>query len=906
MTDHNIYPEVNSLYRVGSHGDERRDIAYPNRPYRFTWGDFANKNLGAQFALAMKKLEGLMFALYGANPIYDHTAPGESKPMTWQPWERQYPRLMWGAEQWKEVENDYGDIYPVPLETAAVGGVYAGEMPCVPIRSGSGDPERFFAMTDHDLDVFPLGSVRRATTGTITNVPFPHDPAGISSELHWPTEDNVKIVWEKPGSVTLDASKDPPKVYAKFTKDGSSTYDSFDLVEDAGVYSCIMPAKAHDTWCGWHIKAFVEGCADAIYDPKVPEGAQPSYGTPNDDPEHDRLADQGYTFRWFSHYNPYGSGLPEMIDKWRKGTDRYLFDASEEIQPQLINLVRFVLERIVEEHHLQFNPRHRGGSSSVLAGDLCCFPMYIKFKWSGSNTPDLYIGGGKDDNGEPLTNHPQTPKFSGDESARLSWRGHERVWGKNFILNENQPDAIACFIAEPTHGDDETWRTWGHEIKLEPSFTDPNDLALNWAYEKRGLKEGDVIDEIHIVELIKAIDFLIDEGCWKTATVSKRKRTVSSYKGINCGEYHNCNSLADPECWMSLHGGQLACDWDNPDLNGGAGGWDAYPAPTSWEDCKSSNFGGVCNFKYGTSCYAYKCGPGHPSPETDLDCQQLNYSNAKYLNCDPSENYLFTYHKRVGNEDCYWNPGQVQMQYEESIYAIMGQFYWLCGPDDQEEKHKANDDWECDDPDHGNEYKKVRWIPTGSISNPIQHIYFQNQYSMGNKYNDMDYCKELDPTWPTPPWFKRFTPVTNNGYAPHWFIPKTACMGVDPHVDLTPLEAPGIGRYHWTSVTVDGVEEWEPDSLLCDIIAFTGCSEGYGNEWKKECMVTLGDYPVCEGNRVYVRVDLNLDSEGVPQLFPYPNSMRNPPDWRGPCRTHSNLNFDCSGEIPPPPVNPNS
>ena len=890
MTDHNVTPVVNADYLVGSENDERRDIENPSRPYRMTWGDFEDKSLGAKFALAMEKLEGLMYALYGSLPIYDHTAPGDFKPKTWEPWERPYPRLMWGGEQYVEYENfEQTEIWRSPLEVAALGGVFAGSSPSVPIRSRSGDPQKLFAATGHNQDVFPLGSVKRATESGTNNIRFPHDPAGISSERHWPNEDNVKIIWEKPSNITLDPAKDPPKVYAKFVSSSGTSYASYEMTAVGNTYSCILPAQDHDTWCGWYVKAYVTGNPNPVYDPQV-SGGQPVYGTPNNDPEHDRVDNQGYTFRWFSHYNPYGGGLPEMIDKWRKGTDRYLFDASEEIQPELINLVRYVLEKIVTDHHLEHNPKHRGQAGSSDAVDLCCVYMPIKFFWSGSNTPDMYISGGKDDTGNPLTNHPQVSDFVADEDARRSWRGHERVWAKHFILDENQPSAVACHMATLDHGDDETWRTWGNSIELEPNLWDPTDLVWNRVYGERGLKRGDVIDPIHVIELIEAIDYLIDEGCWKKQNVQKRKRSVHSLYSLECGESYGCGKNYDEpfDCHSSYNGGQLACDWWNPELNDGAGGWDDYPAPTSWENCRSEHTG-QCNFRFYNSCQIYK----HINPADPGEA----YGYWKELECDPRQwngktSLVLGY---IGH--CVLPQG---LSYYESStrYIIEGSFYYLCGPDDQKNKHNFNGD--CDDDVHGNGSSgKIREKTDGSPA------LCSGLYSLGNKFNDMEACKEIDPTHVNPPGFKTVTPVTNRGIAPGWAVSESYCTSV-PDYDFSLRGAPGIGFYNWRETVGDnGDIVYEPVSLLCDVSPRSGSCESPTDYITEgiNCVVDSYDYPVCRGDQVFVRVDLNKDSRGIPQLFPYPSRLRNPPDWRGPCLTHSNYNpCDYDGPLPDPPV----
>ena len=222
-------------------------------------------------------------------------------------------------------------------------------------------------------------------------------------------------------------------------------------------------------------------------------------------------------------------------------------------------------------------------------------------------------------------------------------------------------------MANYDHGDDETWKPWGNTIKLERNPIDPTDWVHMRLYGNRGLKPGDVIDPIHIIEIIEAVDYLIDKGCWKTQRVSKHKRSVHTFGGLDCGESYGCGKNYDEpfDCHSTYNGGQLACDWWNPDL----GGWDNYPAPTSWENCKSGHTG-QCNFRYQNTCQINKfIDPPEPGEA---------YGYWKELQCDPSQwtgktSLLIGY---IGH--CVMPQG---LSYYESStgYTIEGSFYYLCG-----------------------------------------------------------------------------------------------------------------------------------------------------------------------------------------------------------------------------------
>ena len=229
-----------------------------------------------------------------------------------------------------------------------------------------------------------------------------------------------------------------------------------------------------------------------------------------------------------------------------------------------------------------------------------------------------------------------------------------------------------------------------------------------------------------------------------------------------------------------------------------------------------------------------------------------------------------------------------------------GLFITCAGPDDQKQKHDFNG--ECDDDVHGNgSTGKAREKTDGSVA------LCAGLYSMGNKFNEMEACKELDSNHVNPPDFKTVTPVINRGIAPNWSIPESYCLSV-PGYDFSLREAPGLGKYTW-GITQDdeGNDIYEPTGLLCDVSPLSGNCDTPMDMMTESisCEVDPGDYPVCQGDEVFVRIDLNVDARGIPRLFDYPSSLRNPPDWRGPCLTHAHpTTCDEVGAIPSIPEIP--
>jgi hypothetical protein len=451
-------------------------------------------------------------------------------------------------------------------------------------------PRVQFKRSQHS-QYFPLGSVERycgAPGGTGHQV---HDPASTFQPFTpWPDSEDVVVRYVPPAAVMSI------EWLAVIT-----SHDLYPMTEvEPGVWEATTPARTQGEHGWWFLLGNFNGQPQLRHDPFIGVDAQGDELEPVrrgaiSDPEHigtsieQRHADDAYYFVFYSHYNPYASGLPELLDEnapgtpgsWlRRGTDSYEFDSSENIQPGLINLARFVLDHIGAR--VQHHPSGRGDP------ELCCQSMPIVWRWSGANTPDLYRGGGKGGTAgsSPLHNHPAHGD-AGSSDARKSWRGIEMAW-------QNAGDVPGFFPDNWYYGDNESWLTWEDRLTLDPDPLNPPFEAIIRDYGGRGLRAGDAIDPVFLLEIIDAVDYLISNGLVVQVPIHTAPRTPLSSEVWNtpCGErhewgwYHNYIDSNFDEQWdyTEVDPEGLCCQSVGPAPDYDC---DPYERP-SWAECTGS------------------------------------------------------------------------------------------------------------------------------------------------------------------------------------------------------------------------------------------------------------------------------------------------------------------------------
>lgn len=807
--------------------------------------------LGGKFAFALTQLEGMLYALYGSRP-HAHTVPGPTWVRT-QWYDRLHPRCLWGAESW-EPEATGCFHYIDFAEYVALGDLppSAGWLaPTVPIQSRSGDPEAQYRRPDKDATYFPAGSISR------TQSSFPFDPEGsgwfgatqpgrdarpngILAGGPWIQEagESVTFSWVKPDGVTAPTTM---KLWWSKKEPGGSwtSFASVTMTETSGTWDGSLPAQKHGTELRWYLEYFYDDTVD-VYQYAPGGEAAPASG-------------EEYYLQWFTHYNPYEHGFPEMLEDHdgidvRHGTDFYHFDGSETIQPELLNLIRFAIAYIVGAtclnddggcndqpfgsvaHH---NPRTRGAGDDGHA--LCCVPLPIKFYWSGSNVYPHYMRGGKGDpsswdplDTRPMTNHPDEVSFDAAQVNRKSWRGIDNLFRDAPLDN-------------PDYGGGYSWGVAPAEFQL---WAETAGTAVYATYEKVGLIQNDVIDPIHIQEIIDAVEYLIDYGVWSHASICTTKRTPSTYRGLSCGTVttacqESCTSL-DP-CAGGGYGTtiddcQLCCE-NVAECNDPGFSCDPFTAP-DWATCRSGCPSDKCQMSASRSANVCDCTGG---------CWQ---TTSLIVNCD-------------GNSPCdtcgsySHGPGSCPEgeEYDEPTggygacsRCVAGLSYFACAPT------KCEFGW---DDDHGGSFKKSRFDDACPDNNVVATGPPGNEFS-GNCWGDMFACGTTYPLGEDDGlWFGEVAGIYWEGVAGNWW---TGCSGFigcggGSGGSTKPAPLPGIGLHDPNGDHLCVVEP--PDWI--------------------NCSCTLEDFPVCLGEGVWVAMDLNLDDSGRPyRNFPGRNGELSP------------------------------
>jgi hypothetical protein len=572
----------------------------------------------------------------------------------------------------------------------------------------------------------------------------------------------------------------------------------------------------------------------------------------------------------------------------RHGTDFFEFDGSETIQPELLNMVRWVLswlggdccsgeydtcaetdDRCDVFHH---NPRFRGGDDG-----LCCVPMPIKFRWSGSNVHPHYLTGGKGLVGgptpdpRPLHNHPNHVPGQGEvwgsEAARKSWRGTNMLYADAPFDN-------------PFYGGGYSWGTAPGTFTLmyEPLY-DP--VARVYArYPSWGLRPGDVIEAVHIQEIIAAVDYLIDYGVWTSIAVCTRRRTPGSFMGQGCGRHYSRVTWTqdgggsyENESWNEC--GKCCVNWDTCAYEPCV----PFTAPTwgdCWNDCRHDVCGMVAE-KQGECWYLHREPPEEDSSGTSYQID-VSCDGAQVLGCGAHGNCVGCW---VQDWEGNWQP--YYFTHTRCRRRVEGASYYVCTPP------ACHAGW---DDSHGGQFKKNRRDHDWHAGEGLYLVATGPpgfEFS-GNCLGDMYGCGQTYPVGPDQGlWFHEVTGVHWSGLAVGWYAGCSAAPGCDGSTECgaaaqqaaqgLPAGIPGYGLH-----AADG----DP---LCQVCHHKrgGCGINCGGSDPNSpttdghfCQCSLGDFPVCRGEAVWVAVDLNLDGSGRPyRSFPGRNGGLPPYEGRG-------------------------
>lgn len=920
------------------------------------WQDIhiIDPTLGEDFKLAAEKLEGLLYAIFG------------SRPKTYSPYvewyKRENPRCNWMPEQ--KVEDWDGSMQdddPVCTsmvlrywETAAYGenGPRDGSetscpKPHVPIRSVSGDwrTQIIDDSRTHDRTVFPVltsageftvarddGSQLdyndRQTFDPKGDGDFGGDPTLIGSDgdYHIDGED-VTIYYTPPESIAelIDS------VHLYYDKGATGTFTEVAMALNSdGTYEGEIPTDDHNTVCHWYVrvKYTPEGESQITkFDPGVDSA-----------PGSDSLASvEAYTFTFFSHYNPFPFGLPEVLSICKKGTDEYKFTGDEEIQFEMINLFRFVLDYLGSIFH--YHPDRRP------EGIGCCRNFPIQFVWSGSAPYPHYRRAGKTSDGKPIhildkgvenwtevftatvsdtpgghvgnliyldaeieeitgaissgckiiapngstatvkevygislsytdadSDFPVAPDLqgetvsfecpsydSGSVAARRSWRGvGDFKWDDNI---------------SPSYGQGRSWETIPLYLYTESdhriSEGEKKCRNLYTGYQA-GLQEGDIIDAVHLREIITAIEFLIENGAWMKVPIKTRVSTPHiSVRERGCNEFYSYDPILDStNNWnTNCTGASGKCNVPTLDSDGFTYVCADYIKP-DFEDCWSDDTPegvppiGRCYIEdTHHTCRVYDWVSG-AWVLTDLSgYPPCSTGDTDSLECYESFPGVYL----GGDVSSYDGPNELDPgDWPDSFKMCSNKQYgwagFVCGP---------RSCLSGIDSTHGNSLRKLR---SSGASYPADLLY--DPASWGNCFGESYTCGLLldedgEPTDSHDLPFDSVSNVLMYGRVDPWI----EYCGVDVEIGgfvscLDALNVPDITGYvDNLPIDYDGETDGE-NAPLCTSQCYP-TEEDSELYWRTRITCSLNEQACNDETEVWASINLNVDGRGIPTLVEY-------------------------------------
>lgn len=885
MANIDISSETDAVFSTSTHCEERLTSSGAGSAYQMKWSDIHppgvvvlpkgsppagageinwEDTLGGKFAQSLKRLEGLMYAVSGARPLYDQAK---------QWYYRAHPRCLWLAEVWAEQPwtvlrpcSEYCDLsygeYP------ALGDMPSGvstSLPTLPIKSRSGDPEYKTIIGTHNRTYFPVGSVTR--TDFIHHDPEGSGnfgsiyPGGALGDVNYLGQ-SVTFTYTKPNTAVTTGVELVYRVKPPGGSYGSS--QAVTMTQAGNVFTKVLGPYAHGTEMQWYVR--VNTGSGLLYDPG--DSSAPSWSN-------------AYYLQWFTHFNPYSNGFPELLDDYgnsgtvdiRHGTDFYQFDGSETIQPELINMARFMLSAIVGEtctrdaknagicgtnesspimHH---NPRQRGN-------ELCCIPMPIRWLWSGSNVYPHYKNGGKGPGAlgtAPLHTGPNETD-SGSSTARKTWRGINLIYKDSPFANYD-------------YGDGTSWETVPGQFKC---FSGPDGNDIYARYQLAGLQHNDVIDPVHIQEIIDAVDYLVNNGLWMEESICSRRKqpTGGQYLGIECGSQHSIASVSTGENsdWRTIVACDKCCDTapgscdgictivtiDGQQFSFGCEPEYFYctpPSPPTFEDCSSNCVQERCQTlaikSSGCTCETGTVTVTGYSRDISANCNAGN----GWTNCGKTAITDMCGERDISQQDapCVRNNTD---RYNHSTYGKAGGWSaYICGPT------------QCrGGPDslHGNGLTKVRYdhidhTNDGTNSGIGCYFHLKNKNtgpSAGNCRGDVYQCGLVEGQNGDGLWFNEVASVDFDGIVgSSWLDFAGLCTpncGCNNNALNRPPDVPGLGLYE------------EDTSPMCSFNLDAGISpDGFYCGNIGECICNANS-TVCDGKAVWVAINLNLDGTNTP------------------------------------------
>lgn len=878
---------------VTSHKDESFGT------YRYDFASALETTVVSEYRLALKKLEGLLYAVCGAMP--KSYASGQ------QWWLSDNPRCLWPEQSFIDRQSSVGDgdgFGEWWWQVAAVGeyGLRSRGSSEHVASTGYFDWSRSdavlaqYSRTRHLAEFFPGGAVTRAASADEYD-----DPTSAAT---------VTITYTPPAAVAARVSS----VTLYYKIDTGSVVSAAMTSADSGVtYTATIAAQDHYAVVQYYVRVVTNDETPlTIYDPygSASDSAPTMPGIPDDtagetlppgNGHHDQVAGSSYYYRVFDHAAPYQYGLPELI--WedytgeksaslKRCTGTWRFNQLSDITVDQINVARFALDWIGA--HFNHSPRMRSDGWAE-----CCFDRPIVFRWSGSQRPWLYQGGGKGgtDDVRPLTNRPGE-ETGGSHAARTTWRG---VGGLD-------ADVQSIYARPWAYGAHQSWLSWpiyAWYVAADPADTLWGDGAFPTSGEDNGLWPGDAIDIVHLQEVIAAVDYLITNGLWWPVEVPMCKRsctdhpeytsqsrfsdpTFDTFFGLRFDKSYNENTSTETDSCTggcAFQDSRAGCGWyDEEDV------WHAWDEPTQAEcragcepeDEFSHVEAGACAWflSWATTQGLYLSG---------LDTYDAYTGVAQLINgtpgitadaCSAVWGATCTYEEEYGETPAHWTGF--------AAGSSAGMCYYTCPPepyvDGPGQQLHANSEpmWSQPDELHGNGLAKFRFL-TGSaleFENPQAN---QETPSMGNCAGDVVACGNdfvNGYNWIDIGFATAVKGIEWHGPAPNWATP-SANYFADPlslpcqagvstsHVPvpsgisaLETIEPPDVDHPTWWRKPTCTAYEYDVDGTKYSNVT---CEINFDGESLNRCGCVVGD----PHSHVWFEVDLNVDGNGVPQLYDY-------------------------------------